>query len=317
MFNLRQLRYFVAVAETEHVGRAAEILNISQSPLSRQILELEADLGLDLFHRSKKRLKLTAVGRDFLAESKILLARADRLARKVDAIGQGRTGALIVGYVDGAIHSEVIASTLKSGDERIRSIDLRLLPMRSKEQFEKLESGEIDISLAYQKPFDLDRFISTQIHSEPFVLAAPAQFNLATNYHADELDGQNFVWLPEKEFVQARADFLKDCLQAGFKPNISLEATGPLAALDLVRAGLGFAVVQESLQRLRFEDVSFRNLPSTYPGKLEIFLSHRRDPTPVEQVFLDAIRRLPEAPSLQQPKDVEPRDHASKAPLSL
>ena len=146
MFNLRQLRYFVAVAETEHVGRAAEILNISQSPLSRQILELEADLGLDLFHRSKKRLKLTAVGRDFLAESKILLARADRLARKVDALGQGRTGALIVGYVDGAIHSEVIASTLKSGDERIRSIDLRLLPMRSKEQFEKLESGEIDIS---------------------------------------------------------------------------------------------------------------------------------------------------------------------------
>ena len=90
--DLRQLRYFVAVAELENVGRAATVLNISQSPLSRQIQQLEAQLGLDLFERERKRLRLTAEGRQFLDEARDLLAHAERLEMHSKLLGRGVEG---------------------------------------------------------------------------------------------------------------------------------------------------------------------------------------------------------------------------------
>ncbi len=289
MFSLRQLRYFVSVAEHEHAGQAATQLNISQSPLSRQMIELEARLGVSLFHRSKKRLKLSVAGREFLAEAKLLLANADRLERRVGAIAEGRSGSLIIGYVDGAIHAQLISSALRSHDQRIRSINLKLLPMRSQQQFEKLAAGEIDIALTYAAPFKSDEIVSTKIHSEAFVLAGPAGSGLGNKIHARQLNGKKFVCLPENDFPDARIAFLQACRHAGFEPDISLEATSPLAALDLVSAGLGFAVVQESLTRLSIKDVSFHSLPTDFPQNVEIHLSHRPAPASHEQVFLNAI----------------------------
>ncbi len=288
MFDLRQLRYFVAVAELEHVGRAASGLNMSQSPLSRQILDLEAKLGLSLFHRSKRRLKLTPVGREFLSDAKQLLANAERLSQKVEAMRGGRSGTLLVGYVDGAIHAELISSALNSQDERVRAIDLKLLPMRSREQFEKLATGEIDIALTYAKPSN-ENIVSTKIYSEPYILAAPKSLNLEDDYQPEQLDGQNFAWLPEKTYPDAKTEFVQICESIGFKPKGHIEALSPLAALELVNAGLALAIVQASLKKIELDNVSFHTLPTAPSKEISIYLSHRGQPTPIEAVFLSAM----------------------------
>ena len=99
MINLQRLRYFVVVARHQHVGRAAQELHVSQSPLSRQVLALESELGLALFTRERKRLKLTAAGQIFLADAERLLESAAALERRAGALGAGAQGSLTIGYV--------------------------------------------------------------------------------------------------------------------------------------------------------------------------------------------------------------------------
>ena len=111
--ELQQLRYFVAVAETEHVGRAAERLHISQSPLSRQIRQLEEQLGLQLFERIKQRVRLTPAGRDFLAEARDLLAQAERVEERARQVGKGEACSLAIGYCEGVIHNGTLPAALR------------------------------------------------------------------------------------------------------------------------------------------------------------------------------------------------------------
>jgi len=113
MIELRLLRYFVAVAEAGHVGRAAERLHISQSPLSRQIRQLEDQLGLVLFDRERRRFRITKTGRWFLEEARDLLSHADRLARDVDRYGRGETGRVSIGFVQSAMWSSVLPVALR------------------------------------------------------------------------------------------------------------------------------------------------------------------------------------------------------------
>ncbi len=298
MFDLRQLRYFVAVAEHEHVGRAAKALNVTQSPLSRQIIELEARLELTLFQRSKKRLKLTSAGREFLLEAKALLAQAERLAHKAEAMAEGRSGTITVGYVDGAVHAGILSKALTSTETTFQDINLKLRPMRSSDQFKCLSTNEIDVALTYSASLHDDQLSSHLLHSEELLLAAPSNLGWQKRCKANQLDNQKFVWLPSAEFPDARAQFLEECKRAGFKPDIALEATSPLAALDLVSAGLGFAIVQSSLARLSIEGVTFLKLPSGFKQRVEVFVTHRNFLAAHEEKFLQALcRRRPKSRS--------------------
>src|ERR1700742_3078804 len=114
MLELRLLRYFVAVAEAEHVGRAARKLHISQSPLSRQIQKLEALLELQLFERDRRRIRLTAAGHWLLEPARDLLARADRLAADAQRQGSGEVGRLRVGFASAAIWTGLLPGALRS-----------------------------------------------------------------------------------------------------------------------------------------------------------------------------------------------------------
>lgn len=114
MIDLRQLKYFVVVAEEEHVGRAAERLHISQSPLSRQIAQLEERLGLMLFERNQQRIRLTADGQTFLAETRSLLTHANRLESLGKRLGRGEDGGLCIGYIENAMHSGVLSTALRT-----------------------------------------------------------------------------------------------------------------------------------------------------------------------------------------------------------
>ncbi len=142
MIDLRQLKYFVVVAEEEHVGRAAERLHISQSPLSRQIAQLEERLGLMLFERNQQRIRLTADGQTFLAETRSLLTHANRLESLGKRLGRGEDGGLYIGYIENAVHSGVLSTALRTATSR-PDVHIALYSQRAT-QIEGLRQHQLD-----------------------------------------------------------------------------------------------------------------------------------------------------------------------------
>ncbi|MCO6060240.1 LysR substrate-binding domain-containing protein [Pseudomonas sp. MOB-449] len=264
MLDLRQLRYFVAVAEVEHVGRAAEQLHISQSPLSRQIAQLEERLGLQLFERSQQRLRLTSDGRTFLHEAKALLKHAERLESLGRRLGRGESGGLCIGYVSHAVHAGVLPNALRHVREQRPGIHIALYNLPPQEQFEGLRQRSLDIALVCEAPAadDLD-LLASPVFSDPLYLALPASHPLASkaSIEPEDLHEQDWIMVESQLQQHRRERFLADCVAAGFTPQIRLEAAEPLSALGLVSAGLGLALIPQSIGGEGNPNVVLRELP--------------------------------------------------------
>ena len=290
MIDLQRLRYFVAVAEEEHVGRAAQRLHLTQSPLSRQIQSLEADLGIALFHRTKKRLRLTAAGQQFLVEAKSLLAHGDRVEQQVRAIAAGSAGTLIIGYVPGAIHAGVVTRWLRAFRLVAPNVDITLKKLRSAEQERQLRAGEIDIGFAHARPAVGAGVSARAIGREAFKLALPANRYGRAAPTARDLHGARFIALPGTAAAGHKDEFFAACAAAGFEPDVRYEAADPLAALEMVDAGLGFAIVQASLERIKPAGVALADLPPGFDWTMTIHLLCGDPCSPVAAQFfgLDA-----------------------------
>lgn len=286
MLDLRQLRYFVVVAEQEHVGRAAKILNITQSPLSRQIIELEINLGIQLFHRSKQRIFLTRAGKNFLTDARALLAHGEKIERQVKFLADGHAGTLVVGYVDGVLHSGILAGALKRLKDKFPEIRIKLKSLRSADQFQALMSGELDIGFTYSKPLSTRKITSEHVHSEQFKLAISKEFDWAGWGSAKKQREMPFIWYQAKNYPSSGKTLFQHCVDAGFYPNIQYEVASPQAALDMVEAGLGFALIQSSLERVKPNSVKYISLPKRFKEMVSIYLVSREEKTPLERTFV-------------------------------
>ncbi|MGH8816496.1 MAG: LysR substrate-binding domain-containing protein, partial [Achromobacter pestifer] len=264
MLDVRQLQYFVAVAEEEHVGRAAERLHISQSPLSRQIAQLEEKLGLILFERSAQRIRLTRDGHTFLAETRAFLTHGNRLEALAKRLGRGDEGGLCIGYIENAMHSGVLPEGLRTLRASRPQVHIALYNMHSAEQVEGLRQRSLDIALLCEPPVaddpDLD---CAQVLSDPMLLAMPETHPLAAkpDLTPEDLAGQEWIAVQHKESALKHDNFVAACARAGFTPDIRMEATEPLTALGLVAAGLGMAMIQHSLRQHAPAGVVVRALP--------------------------------------------------------
>ncbi len=264
MIDLRQLKYFVVVAEEEHVGRAAERLYISQSPLSRQIAQLEEKLGLMLFERNQQRIRLTSDGQIFLDEARALLAHAKRLESLGRRLGCGEDGGLCIGYIENAMYAGVLSNTLKSLRDSRPDIHIALYNQTSSTQFEGLKQRSLDIAMVNYPPDQLDVDLCyTQVLDDRMLLALPEQHPLVnkTELEASDLDGIAWISVIHEEDAHSRDDFISACAKAGFTPDIKLEAGAPLTALGLVAAGLGLTLIQHSLRHHVPDGVVLRELP--------------------------------------------------------
>lgn len=264
MLDIRQLQYFVAVAEEEHVGRAAERLHISQSPLSRQIAQLEEKLGLTLFERSQQRIRLTRDGRTFLAETRAFLTHAARLEAMARRLGRGDEGGLCIGYIDNAIHSGVLPEGLRTLRAERPQVHVALYNLHSAQQLEGLRQRSLDIALVCEPPApddpDLDGML---VLSDPMLLALPAAHPLAAleALAPADLAAQDWIMVRHEETALQHDNFIAECARAGFTPVIVMEATEPMTALGLVGAGLGIAMVQQGLRHQAPPGVVLRALP--------------------------------------------------------
>jgi DNA-binding transcriptional LysR family regulator len=269
MIDLRQLRYFVAVAEEEHVGRAAERLHISQSPLSRQIAQLEEFLGLNLFERTQQRIRLTVDGRTFLAETKALLTHAKRLESLGRRLGRGEEGGLCIGYIENAMHTSVLPDALSILRAARNDLHIALYSQNSQEQLEGLRQRSLDIALVSEPPSHDDPDLEgALVLNDVMLLAMPVNHPLTRLQALRPEDLQTAQWIsvasslsPSRAEAVHESGFVAACLKAGFTPDIHLEVTEPITALRLVSAGLGVAMLQRNLRSSAPDNVVLRELP--------------------------------------------------------
>ncbi|WP_207238081.1 MULTISPECIES: LysR substrate-binding domain-containing protein, partial [unclassified Pseudomonas] len=264
MIDIRQLRYFVAVAEEEHVGRAAERLHISQSPLSRQIAQLEERLGLTLFERSQQRIRLTRDGQTFLAETRALLTHASRLESLGKRLGRGEEGGLCIGYIENAMHAGVLPNALRVLRVDRPNVHVALYNLSSAEQLEGLRQRSLDIALVSEPPVaDDPDLLGFQVLDDPMLLALPEHHPLAhqATLTPADLANQEWIGVQHRQNCASREDFVSACIRAGFTPDIRMEATEPFTALGLVASGLGIAMIQKGLSRNAPPGVVLREVP--------------------------------------------------------
>lgn len=291
--ELRQLRYFVAVAEEMHFGRAARRLHMTQPPLSQAIQALEAQLGTLLFSRTRRSVALTAAGQTLLPEVQRLLQQVDSLPALAQSAAAGESGRLSVAFVPMADYS-VLPQALREFRAALPSVHLDLQEATTDIQIDLLASGRIDIGfLLPPLPDKLNAEVDyLPLTSEPLVLALPE--GMATS--RTKMSLKRCVDLPliifPRRMSPAFHDQILGCLrEGGLSPRIGQEATQMHTIVSLVSAGMGFALVPQSVSNMKRPGVEYRALLEASPW-VEIGLAWRRDnASPVLAAFLELMRK--------------------------
>lgn len=275
--ELWQLRYFIAVAERLHFGRAAEALHISQPPLSRAIRALEERLGVALFARNRRRVELTAEGARFLEEARRLTGQLERAVLELRGMAAGEQGRLRVGFVSLADYG-VLPGLLKAYKTARPGVRLALREMLSPEQALALAAGELDFGLLLPPVSGAARLEHIVVQREQFVAALPARHPLARargKLAVRELAGAPFVMVP-REIAPGLYDIVKGLAgRAGISLNVAQEAIQMQTVVSLVSSGLGVAIVPESVANLGRRGVVYRELAESHP-RLDVWLAWPR-----------------------------------------
>ncbi|MGF6698496.1 DNA-binding transcriptional LysR family regulator [Paraburkholderia sp. MM5496-R1] len=312
--DLRQLRYFVTVAEEKHFGRAAARLSMTQPPLSQAIRALEETLGVELFARTKRSVELTAVGADLLPEVQRLLAAAEGLRPLAQSLARGEAGVLSLAFVSTADYG-LLPLLLRDFGARHPRVRLELTEATSDVQVEELVAGRIDAGLVIAPlPSRHAAQLSwLPIAREPLVIAMSTEMaqglrgsvNASGKGSAAEDPAAEWLDMPvslrdvadaplvifPRRLAPGFYDIIMDCYGvAGLAPRIGQEAIQMQTIVSLVSAGMGVALVPQSLRNLRRTGVVYRPLSESVPA-IETGLVWRSDEvSPVLAGFIDIVR---------------------------
>jgi DNA-binding transcriptional LysR family regulator len=276
--DLRRLRYFVAVAERLHFGRAAEALHISQPPLSRAIRALEEELGVALFARTRRKVELTAEGERLLEETRRLTGQLERTVHELRAMASGQQARLRIGFVSLADYGGVLPELLKGFKSRHAGVRLSLREMLSPDQAAALHAGELDFGLLLPPVAGAARLDHLVVQREHFVVALPAKHPLARGdgrLRLRELADEPFVMIPRQIAPRLYDIVAQLAAQAGISLNVAQEAIQMQTVVSLVSSGLGAAVVPASVANLGRRGVVYRALAERHP-LLDLWLAWRR-----------------------------------------
>ncbi|GAB3038420.1 MULTISPECIES: LysR substrate-binding domain-containing protein [Oleiagrimonas] len=300
MFNLRQLRYFVAVAETLSFTRAAQSLHISQPPLSQQIRALEDDLGVRLLDRTKRRVRLTEPGRLFLEEARKLLAQAESARVTVMHAAAGYGGRLRLGYPVSVAFHPALPRTLLEYAQVAPTVQVELREMYTGAQYESLLANQIDVGFVRAHPAQSlrgrDRLHIRVLDRERMLLAMPSAHPLAkrSRIALRELADTPFVAQPGRYGTTLYDALMTLTTRAGFHPAIVQEAQQVTGLLALVSAGIGVTLVPASLRAVKLTHVRLLELEDPDAFLMLGLATRKEDNGPVLQRFLGVVDRLQE-----------------------
>ncbi|HUL00634.1 MAG TPA: LysR family transcriptional regulator [Nitrospirota bacterium] len=255
--ELRHLKYFVAVAEELHFGRAAKRLHIAQPPLSQQIMNLEDELGVKLFDRTKRTIRITDAGKYFLKEAQQILLHVEQSAETARRIYRGQSGRIIVRFVGSVIHT-FLPEGLRLFRELFPDVQLILQELTSAEQVKSLHAKQSDVGLLY--PDAQDSLLTSQLLTQaPLMVVLPKKHPLSRSksLHIKELAQEHFIANTRSSEPVVRDAFISMCHSAGFSPRIAQEADQVQTVLGLVEAGLGVCLLPDFIKNIRRSGVKY------------------------------------------------------------
>ncbi|MEV6283990.1 LysR substrate-binding domain-containing protein [Kribbella sp. NPDC051770] len=272
--ELRHLRYFVAVGELRHFGRAAARLHIAQPPLSQQIRQLEAELGVELLRRTTRRVDLTEAGAAFLQRAREILGAVDAATIEAQRIGAGLEGRLMVGCVGSATYS-LLPSLARTLREELPGVDFSFRgEMLAPDQAAALLAGEIDLGVL-RPPVDEPGLELHALRREKLIVALPDGHRLAARKRLRVVDlrDENFIAYPGQRRSVMSGRVLALCREAGFEPRVRQEVGETSTLVTFVAAGLGVALVPESVASLTVAGATYR--PLAGGGQVELAAATR------------------------------------------
>jgi DNA-binding transcriptional LysR family regulator len=290
--ELRHFRYFVAVAEELHFGRAAKRLGISQPPVSQQIRALETEIGVELLRRTKRNVRLTPAGEVLLQAARKLLRGVEETMDVARRAARGEVGTVQIGYAPG-IEIEILPKLLRAFAHRYPAVDVRILPLHTRDQLEALRQRRIDVGLI-RLPAMADDLHIAEICREPLILVAPANHALAKRRTITfrDLEGVPYVHLA-RNYEPTYYDLILGLAQsAQVTLRVVAESSHLYDNLSLVAAGVGVTLLPTGVRRIRRDGVVYRPVG---PRKVEVKtgLAYRKNElSQVPVMFIQLTRRL-------------------------
>jgi DNA-binding transcriptional LysR family regulator len=295
--ELRHLRYFVAVGEEQHYGRASRRLRLAQPALSRQIQDLEEDVGFKLFDRLPRGVKLTPAGKLFLEDARRILQEVGDAAARAARVARGQSGTLRVGFAENASWRGVVPDSFRRFREQQPNAELQLQPASSSEQLEAIRSGRLDAGFVNFMPKadpELDH-LAVAVHYVELAVPKRHPLTKLKKLRLRDLTDAAFVWFPRSASPAFYDRLMHECYRGGLKsPRIVQEGLNEATILSLVSTGLGVGWVLGSARWRCPETVTI--LPVVdLKVPLRLALAWRRDNTsPLLARFIGEVERLPE-----------------------
>nr|WP_285873928.1 LysR family transcriptional regulator [Halalkalibacter oceani] len=273
---MRQLLYFTVVAEELHFGRAAMRLQMTQPPLSQQILQLEKELGVKLFERSKRHVELTNAGHVFLQEVRQVLTRLDEAKAAAIRAQSGMTGRLVIGFI-GSATFDILPVIVRGFQEQFPAIDLILHEMHTPRQIEAFHNKEIDIG--FVRPPIFDPLLSLlSVYQETGIAVVPKSHPFAqrASISMNELSSEQFIMVEREIWPSWHDDIIAKCHEAGFSPITRQVVKEIQTVIGLVASGLGISIVPRSTSNFHTHDVTYVKIKQEAP-RVEMSLAWRTD----------------------------------------
>ncbi|MEL6223825.1 MAG: LysR substrate-binding domain-containing protein [Cyanobacteria bacterium J06627_8] len=290
--NLDALRYFVAVAEELHFGRAAARLHITQPALSRQIHRLEAELGIKLLQRTKRTVELTEAGASFLGEIRKALQQVEAAIHVAQRVARGEVGSLRIGFTPSSMHT-VLPEILRCFRDRYPDVTLAMTEICTLDQVNSLSTETIDVGFLHP-PINTSCLNLYPLPGESLLIVLPHTHAFAQHTHVPlkSLASESFILHPRHEGPVLYDQFLTLCRKAGFEPHIVYEDTKHQTRVGMVAAGIGITFVPESIQKSGLTGVTYCAL-SGESLDLQLAVAWRQThESPILQEFLQVIEQI-------------------------
>ena len=300
--ELRQFRYFIAVAEERNITRAAERLGMQPPPLSRQIRAIEREIDAQLFRRKARGVELTDAGRAFVDNARAVLAQVDHTFETTRRTARGEQGRIAVAYSSTVAFHPLIPRVIREFRKAFPLVTVTLMEGYPEHLIERMQNEEIDVSFIRRLAPKTEGVDVAPLLEEPMVVALPSEHTLAQGEDGrgvaislNVLADETFILFgdpPHGDWLLRNSSFIAACHAAGFSPRIGQVVPYISSRLNLIAAGLGVAVVAASLEHVKIEGVTFRRLKGALHLKAPLSLASRRgDPSSVVRQFVKFAKR--------------------------
>ncbi len=292
--ELRHLRYFTAVVEDGGVRAAADRLGVAQPAISRQIKDLEGELGVALFQRAGRRLMLTDAGESYVRQVRKVLTQLEEAGERARAVARGRGGHLRIGLLENVSWSGPAPEALRRFARAYPGMQLDVRPMSSLEQFAQVAEGRLDGGFGYVPDDEVPRGIATvELRRDEVVLAASCDlvFSHDGDLTLDDIDGLPMIGFPRANAPRYYDRVAKACRAIGFTQNVVQTASDETTMLSLVSAGIGCALVNSANRDRPPENVQFRAVTGLAVPLTMVFL-YRDRPGETVQRLLSILDQL-------------------------